>query len=240
MSHSTTATRPPKRRRKVFNRLVETSLWEKVSYHEYREEVRRVYAGPKGAVLWACSLMSLHAPLGDRMLRQRKFDITGRKSILDVGSGAGQIVRHLLKYADRDAEITGLDISSEMLRRARTRLKSNRPHFLSADLSRLPFADATFDCVTCGYVLEHLPDAKAGLAELSRVMSPGGRMLLMTTEDSFGGAWTSRLFLCRTYNRQELWNTCLEVGLEPVQELWLSDVHKVLRAGGICWDLRRV
>src|SRR5262245_23452483 len=126
MSQST-LTKPPKRRRKVFNRLVETKVWEKVSYTEYREQVRSVYAGPKGAVLWACSLCSLHTPLGDRMLRRRKFDLRGRKRILDVGSGAGQIVGHLLKYADRDATITGCDISPEMLRRARGRLRSNRP-----------------------------------------------------------------------------------------------------------------
>ncbi len=162
----------------------------------------------------------------------------GLQHILDVGSGAGQIVQHLLRYADDDATITGIDISPEMLRRARGRLKSERPQFLSADLSHLPFADAAFDCVTCGYVLEHLPEAKAGLSELARVLSPGGRMLLLTTEDSFGGAWTSRLFLCRTYNRQELLQTCHDVGLEPVQELWLSGVHKALRAGGICFELR--
>ena len=46
-----------------------------------------------------------------------------------------------------------------MLRRARTRLKSTVPSHVAADLSRLPFADESFDCVTCGYVLEHLPDA---------------------------------------------------------------------------------
>jgi SAM-dependent methyltransferase len=230
----------PKRRRKVFNRLVETKLWEKVSYSEYRDQVRRVYAGPKGALLWACSFVSLHAPLGNRLFRQRRFDLRGRKSILDVGSGAGQIVRHLLKYADGDAAITGLDISPEMLRRARGRLRSDRPQLLSADLSRLPFAEGAFDCITCGYVLEHLPDARPGLAELARVLARGGRMLLLTTEDSFSGAWTSRLFLCRTYNRNELLHICREVGLEPVQELWLSDVHRALRAGGICWELRRV
>jgi len=174
------------------------------------------------------------------MLRRRNFDLRGRKRILDVGSGAGQIVGHLLKYADGDATITGCDISPEMLRRARGRLKSDRPQFLTADLTRLPFADAAFDCITCGYVLEHLPEAKLGLAELARVLAPGGRMLLLTTEDSFGGAWTSRLFLCRTYNRQELLQNCRDVGLEPVKELWLSPVHKVLRAGGICLELRRV
>jgi ubiquinone/menaquinone biosynthesis C-methylase UbiE len=166
--------------------------------------------------------------------------LRGRKSILDVGSGAGQIIKHLLKYADHDATLTGMDISSEMLRRARGRLKSDRPQLLSGDLSRLPFADGVFDCVTCGYVLEHLPDARPGLAELARVMHRGGRMLLLTTEDSFSGAWTSRLFLCRTYNRHELLNICREVGLEPVQELWLSDFHRKMRAGGICLELRRV
>jgi len=239
MSQSTLL-KSPRRRRKVFNRLVETKLWEKVSYSEYRDQVRRVYAGPKGALLWACSFVSLHAPLGDRLFRQRRFDLRGCKKILDVGSGAGQIVRHLLKYADDDASITGLDISPEMLRRARGRLKSDRPQLLSADLSRLPFADGAFDCITCGYVLEHLPDARLGLSELARVLGRGGRMLLFTTEDSFGGAWTSRLFLCRTYNRHELSHICREVGLEVVQELWLSDVHRALRAGGICLELRRV
>src|SRR4051812_44725185 len=177
----TTLVEPPQRsprtrkRRKVLNRLVETNLWQKVSYREYREEVRRVYAGPKGAALWVCSLCSLHTPLGDRMFRRRRFNLNGRKRILDVGSGAGQIVRHLLKYSDQDATITGIDISSEMLRRAGARMKSNRPNFLSADLSHLPFANGSFDCITCGYVLEHLPAAKPGLAELARVLAPGGR-----------------------------------------------------------------
>jgi ubiquinone/menaquinone biosynthesis C-methylase UbiE len=237
MPPQATTDRPP--RRKTLNRLVENDLWEKVSYPEYRDQVRRVYAGPKGAVLWACSLLSLHAPLGDRMLRRHRFDLRGSKRILDVGSGAGQIVRHLLKYADADATITGLDLSPEMLRRARMRLNSDRPQFVSADLARLPFNDGAFDCVTCGFVLEHLPEARPGLAELARVLVPGGRMLLMTTEDNFGGAWTSRVFLCRTYNRDELLETCRDVGLEPAQELWLSSIHKLFRAGGICIELRR-
>jgi ubiquinone/menaquinone biosynthesis C-methylase UbiE len=244
MSQSSTllppSPKPSRRRRKVLHRLVETKVWQRVSYPEYQEHVRRVYAGPKGALLWACSLVSLHAPLGDRMFRQRRFDLRGRKRILDIGSGAGQIIQHLLKYADHDAAIVGMDISTEMLRRARGRLKSSRPQLLSADLSRLPFADGAFDCLTCGYVLEHLPDARPGLAEMARVLAPDGRLLLLTTEDSFSGAWTSRLFLCRTYNRQELLHVCREVGLEPVQELWLSDFHKAFRAGGICLELRRV
>lgn len=224
-------------RKPVLNRLLEHRLIGQVSYEEYREKVRDVYDGPQGAILATCSMLSLHTPLGARMFRSRKFDLRGMRRILDVGSGAGQIARHLIKYSDPEAEIVCSDLSHEMLRRARNRLKSDRPRFVVADLTCLPFADASFDGVTCGYVLEHLPDARLGLAEISRVMMPGARMLLLTTEDTFSGAWTSRLWCCRTYNRRELAGICEEVGLQWKRELWFTRMHKVLHAGGICVEL---
>jgi ubiquinone/menaquinone biosynthesis C-methylase UbiE len=100
-------------------------------------------------------------------------------------------------------------------------------------------SDGSFDCVTCGYVLEHLPDARLGLSELARVLQPGARMLLLTTEDTFSGAWTSRMWCCRTYNRRELAEVCRSVGLDWGRELWFSPMHKALRAGGICVELVR-
>lgn len=227
--------KPPKR--KVVNRILENRLIEEVSFEKYRDKVRGVYDGPQGAILAACSLISLHSPLGDRLFRTRRFDLRGAKRILDVGSGAGQMAKHLIKYADVDAELTCFDLSHEMLRRAKHRLKSDRPRFVVADLTRLPFEDDSFDCVTCGYVLEHLPDAKHGLEELARVMAPGGRMLLLTTEDTFSGAWTSRLWCCRTYNRNELQKTCLDLGFDWQKEIWFTRLHKAVRAGGICVEL---
>ena len=224
-------------RRNVLNRLLEDNLIRRISFDEYRDKVRDVYAGPRGAILATCSMLSLHAPLGERLFRERKFDLRGCRSILDEGSGAGQLLRHILKYADPQARLVGFDLSHDMLRRARGRLKSDRPKLVVADLTRLPFPDASFDCVTCGYVLEHVPDARLGLAELSRVMVPGARMFLLTTEDTFSGAWTSRVWCCRTYNRRELAHICEEVGLRWHQELWFTPVHKVLRAGGICAEL---
>ncbi len=226
-------------RRNVINRLLEHRSIDRLSYEEYREKVRDVYDGPQGALLATCSFLSLHTVLGERLIRKRVFDLHGARRILDVGSGAGQIVKHLLKYADPEAEVLGFDLSHEMLRRARIRLRSARPRFFGADITRLPFADATFDCVTCGYVLEHIPDPRMGLAELARVMMPGARMLLLTTEDSFSGAWTSRMWCCRTYNRRELRQTCEQVGLHWHKELWFTRMHKVLRAGGICAELVR-
>ncbi len=239
----------PRKRKKVLNRIVENSFINRVSFEEYREKVRAVYDGPQGAVLSTCSFLSLHTLLGDRMLRKRKFDLRGCKQILDVGCGAGQISRHLVKYADPGAGVTCFDLSFGMVRRARRRInhqqfkarhaKGTTPGFVVADLTRLPFADESFDCITCGYVLEHLPDARLGLAELSRVLAPGGRMLLLTTEDNFGGAWTSRLWRCRTYNRHELAALCKELGLLWKKELWYTSMHKILRAGGICVEIQK-
>lgn len=234
------------KRRRLFRRIVENDLINRVSLEEYQDKVRSVYAGPKGYFLAAASWISLHEPLGDRLLRTRKFDLRGMQSILDVGSGAGQIARHLLKYADRGTQITCCDLSLPMLRRGRARLsrsgerhKSIEPVYTIADLTQLPFADESFDGVTCGYVLEHLPDPRLGLQEIARVLRPGGRMLLFATEDSFSGAWTSRLWCCQTYNRAELLKHCHDAGLTCKQEIWFTRMHKVFRAGGICLELQK-
>jgi len=226
-------------RRKAINRLIENDLIRRVSYEEYRDKVRNVYGGPKGAMLATCSMISLHVPLGERLFRERKFDLRGLRQILDVGSGAGQIAKHLIKYADHDARVTCFDLSPEMLLRARQRFKTRVPDFVAADLTEMPFADGSFDCVTCGYVLEHLPNPRTGLAEIARVLRPGGRMFLLTTEDSFSGAWTSRVWCCRTYNRRDLLQTCESLQLHWKQELWFTRMHKVFRAGGICVEIEK-
>jgi ubiquinone/menaquinone biosynthesis C-methylase UbiE len=224
----------------LINRVVEKDLIDRVSPDEYRDKIKDVYGGPQGALLATASKVSLHVQLGRRLIRTRKFDLRGMKSILDVGSGAGQVAGHLLEFADPDARITCLDLSQQMLCRARRRLKSERPAYIAADLSALPFADRSFDGITCGYVIEHLPDPRAGLSELARVLCPGGRMLLLATEDNFVGAWTSRIWSCRTYNRQELMKLCESLGLHWKKELWYTPVHRAMRAGGICVEIERV
>lgn len=228
-----------KQRRQALTKIISNDLITRVSDDEYKRKVKRVYGGPQGALLSLASTVSLHIPLGERVFRTRKFDLSGVRSVLDVGSGAGQIAQHLIKYCDPEASITCTDLSQPMLRRARTRLKNGDPDFVTADLARLPFADESFDCVTCGYVLEHLPDPKPGLAEIARILQPGGRLFLLTTEDNFGGALTSRLWYCRTYNRQELLRTCEALGLTCKQEIWFTKMHKAIRAGGICVEIEK-
>lgn len=234
------SSQPTKRRGKVINRILENNLIRRVSPEEYRDKIQHVYGGPQGALLATASKLSLHMQLGRRLFRTRRFDLRGMKSILDVGSGAGQIAQHLLEFADRDAQITCIDLSHRMLCRARDRLRSNRPVYITADLTALPFADESFDGITCGYVLEHLPDPRDGLREMSRVLRRQGRMLLLTTEDNFAGAWTSRIWRCRTYDRHELMELCESLGLHWRQELWFSPLHRAIRAGGICAEIEKL
>ena len=190
-------------------------------------------------MLALASRVSLHEPLLGTLLRRGTFDVSRFESILDIGSGAGQILGHLLKESRPDATIVAADLSMRMMRRARMRLKSPRPTFMSADVTRLPFADASFDCVTCGWVIEHLPDPRPGLAEIRRVLRPGGRLLLLATEDTVTGALNSRTWKCRTYNRGELRAACEESGLTWTRQFYLSPVHRFLKIGGIIVEAAR-
>ena len=57
-------------------------------------------------------------------------------------------------------------------------------------------------------------------------MAPGGKLLLLCTEDTLSGAMCSRLWHCRTYNRADLRQKCETVGLRWQRELWYSRVHQ--------------
>ena len=238
--------RPPLSKR-AFRRIVEFRGFQRLPLHQYRNHVRRLYDGPAGAWLLFASLLSMHQPLMGRMLKKRNFDLGRFQSILDVGSGAGQILGHLLKHTHPAVDIVACDLSPQMLRRARqsmgmrrSRLPQRpRPCFIAADVARLPFADETFDCVTCGYVLEYLPDPLPGLAELRRVLKPGGSLLLAATEDTFTGFLNGRMWSCRTFNRNELRQACQQVGLPWNRQMWFTRLHEFCKLGGILVEARK-
>ncbi len=223
--------------RQKLRKLGEFRGIRKQPFGSYQKSVRRLYDGPRGAVLKFSSIISLHEPLMGKLFRSGRFDAGRFGRILDVGSGAGQIMRHLLDTSRPDTEVVGFDLSWEMLRRARERLQSSRPVFVAADMRALPFRDETFDCVTCGYVLEYLPDPTDGLREFARVLRPGGTILLLATEDSFSGLLTSHTWKCRTFNREELQVAAESVGLTWSKVHWFTRFHEVFKLGGILVEL---
>lgn len=102
-------------------------------------------------------------------------DVSGRR-VLDAGCGSGPLLEEL-RIAG--AEIAGFDASPAMAEIARRRLGADAD-LRVADLSQpLPYDDAAFDDVVCSLVLHYLRDWSAPLAELRRVLRPGGRLLLV-------------------------------------------------------------
>ena len=97
-------------------------------------------------------------------------DVAGHR-ILDVGCGSGPIAA---KLRDRGATVTGLDSSAAMLELARRRLGPDTDLHLA---DPLPFPDGTFDDVLLALVLHYLQDWTGPLAELRRVLKPGGRLV---------------------------------------------------------------
>ncbi len=225
--------------RSAVGALLESKEPHKRPFLDYRRFIQDHYDGLPGALTVVTGLLGGHEALAGRLIRPEAFDVRGCKRILDAGCGNGRYLRFLLRHADTDAMLTGFDLSRKMLNRSRRRLRSARVSHVAADLTRLPYADASFDAVICGWVLEHLPEPRLGLCELARVMQPGGKLLLMVTEATLTGALCSRLWYCRMHNRAQLRRTCEECGLAFVRDLWFSRLHARMKLGGIIMELRR-
>ncbi|MFD3731185.1 class I SAM-dependent methyltransferase [Streptomyces sp. NPDC058632] len=100
-------------------------------------------------------------------------DVAGRR-ILDAGCGSGPLSAAL---RERGAVVTGIDASAGMLTLARRRLGDDVALHVADLRDRLPFADGSFDDVIASLVLHYLEDWGPTLAELRRVLRPGGRLI---------------------------------------------------------------
>lgn len=106
----------------------------------------------------------------------------GPVDVLDLGTGPGVSAFVLAAHMPAGSRVVGVDLSPQMIARARGHLASRRDlapatdavSFLVADATSLPFADASFDRVTGHSFLYLLPDAPAVLREVRRVLRPGG------------------------------------------------------------------
>lgn len=201
--------------------------------------IRDLYDGPAGALLEFTGLVTGHDVLAGQIINPDVFDVRGCKKLLDAACGNGRYSKHVLRQADPDATIVAFDLSTGMLRRAKKSIDSDKVNFAAADMTRLPFGDATFDAAVCGWVLEHFVDPRPALREMARVLAPNGKLLLLTTENTFLGNMVSYVYKIRTYDRHDLRAACEESGLSWYRELWFSDLHKSLGMGGIVVELHR-
>lgn len=105
-------------------------------------------------------------------------------SVLDVACGTGIVARTATAHVGPDGRVVGLDMLPDMLEQAQSTPPTERVvEWQQASADNMPFEDGEFDVVLCQHGLQFFPDKPASLAEMRRVMSPGGRLGIMVLDD---------------------------------------------------------
>lgn len=136
---------------------------------------------------------------------------------LEIGAGSGFNLPH---YTDRVTELVVSEPSPHMLEHLRERLEAAPPPVGSWELSdasaeSLPFEDASFDTVIGGFIMCSIPDPEAALAEIARVLRPGGRYLFL--EHVHAGEGT---MLGRFQDMIEIPHRYIAAGCYPNRRTW--------------------
>jgi ubiquinone/menaquinone biosynthesis C-methylase UbiE len=109
--------------------------------------------------------------------RSEPFDL------LDVGSGTGTLAGMVALSSLPARHIVGLDYAMEMCQQARHKSSRNgiasEVHFVHGDSEHLPFADRSFDVVTCANSFHHYPHQQEVVLEMRRLLRPGGRLMII-------------------------------------------------------------
>ena len=115
-------------------------------------------------------------PLEEPAVLELMGDVAG-KEVLDVCCGTG---RHAVRLAQAGARVCGVDGNETMLAVARKKCEhlGLRLDLHLGDVARLPYPDASFDAAVCALALCHVPDLGAPVAEMARVLRPGGRLII--------------------------------------------------------------
>ena len=153
------------------------------------------------------------------------------EQVLDVGVGPGLLAHDIARLVGETGRLVGLDNAPAMVAAAARRLSDlPQAHVLQGDAGRLDFADGAFDAAVSTQVYEYVPDMPQALAELYRVLRPGGRALILDTD------W-----------RSIVWNSSDTARMDRVLACWdahLADPHLPARLGPLLrqagFEVRRV
>lgn len=139
----------------------------------------------------------------------RALDPRPEQHVLDVGVGPGLLARDLAAIVGPKGRVAGVDASEAMVAMTRRRCAGDTPtDFRVADACALPFEGASFDAVVSTQVYEYVPDVGSALAEVARVLRPGGRAVVLDTD------WDSLV-----------WHSEDRARMRRVLEAWDAHLH---------------
>jgi len=155
--------------------------YERVSPAEKVRRVARVF----DSVAWRYDLMNDVMPGGLHRLWKRfaveQSGLRPGQRALDVAGGTGDLTRLLHRRVGEAGDVVLTDINASMLWRGRDRLADDGVVVpaVQCDAEHLPFPDSYFDCVTIGFGLRNVTRKARALKEMTRVLRPGGRLLVL-------------------------------------------------------------
>lgn len=131
--------------------------------------------------------------------RRAVFDalaLTSGERVIDIGTGPGFVAREMCAVVAPSGRVLGVDTSEPMLERARARCAAWRfAEFERGDATQLPAKDGTFDAAVSVQVFEYVANVETALGEMHRVLRPGGRAVVVSTD------WDSILWHSVNRNR---------------------------------------
>jgi len=148
------------------------------------------------------------------------------QSILDVGCGTGALLS-MIHEQRRDAQLSGVDLSEEMIKVAQKRLAKDADLRVSAS-EKLPFEKGSFDLLLCTFSFHHHPNPKKVVSEMARVLAPNGRLIMADPLMPVPLRQAMNLFVpfskdgtVRLYSRKEMYALVQSAGL------WVSQWMKL-------------
>ena len=155
--------------------------YQQVPESEKSGRVRRVFESVANRYDVMNDLMSAGMHRVWKRFALQMSDVREGDHVLDVASGTGDLARLFAQRVGPQGRVIMTDINDAMLRRGRDRMLDEglvTPSVL-CDAERLPFADGLFDCVSIAFGLRNVTHKEAALGEMTRVLRPGGRVLVL-------------------------------------------------------------